>query len=87
MCPWEIFGGMCEGCDREFDGELDEDDEQSFQPPLATPLVNTILFSRWCVSTTSTIRPGSDSAVAFIAALKTSDEREHGQCAELKRRK
>ena len=33
VCTWEIFGGMCEGCGREFDasdGEFDEDDEEFF---------------------------------------------------------
>ena len=36
MCTWEVFGGMCEGCGREFDEsdrELDED-EQFFLPAL-----------------------------------------------------
>ena len=36
-CTWEILGGMCEGCGREFDdsdGEFDNDDEQFFMPPI-----------------------------------------------------
>ena len=36
-CTWEIFGGMCEGCGREFDesdGEFDEDGERYFMPPI-----------------------------------------------------
>ena len=36
-CTWEIFGGMCEGCGREFDysdGEYDEDGDQYFMPPI-----------------------------------------------------
>src|SRR5258706_4853317 len=36
-CTWEILGGVCEGCGREFDdsdGEFDDDDEQFFMPPI-----------------------------------------------------
>jgi hypothetical protein len=38
VCTWEIFGGMCEGCGREFDesdGEFDEDDEEFFMQPIS----------------------------------------------------